>query len=91
MSSPVTRGITPPSFVVPTGVTLEPRLTSVQVPLRTPDADVPLDLQAALSVIYDEFDYGRTTDYTAPPPAPPLSEQDKAWLAMQLVAAGLRA
>ena len=58
MSSPVTRGITPPSFVVPTRVTLEPRLTSVQVPLRTPDADVPLDLQAALSAIYDESDYG---------------------------------
>ena len=67
-----------------------PRLTSVQVPLRTPDADVPLDLQAALSVIFDEFDYGRTTDYSVSPPPPPLSEHDKAWLATQLVAAGSR-
>ena len=31
VSSVLTRGITPPSFVVPTGVTLETRLTSVQV------------------------------------------------------------
>lgn len=51
----------------------------------------PLRGTAQRSVIYDESDYGRTTDYTVPPPPPALSEQDKAWLAMQLVAAGLRA
>ena len=85
----LTRAAQPATEVWP--IQLTDTLPVLPVPLRTPDADVPLDLQAALSVIYDEFDYGRTTDYSAPPPPPPLSEQDKAWLAMQLVAAGLRA
>lgn len=85
----LTRAAQPATEVWP--IRLIQALPVLPVPLRTPDADVPLDLQAALSIIYDESDYGRTTDYTAPPPLPPLSEQDKAWLAMQLVAAGLRA
>ena len=72
-------------------IQLTQALPVLPVPLRTPDADVPLDLQAALSVVYDESDYERTTDYSAPPPPPPLSEQEKDWLAMQLVAVGLRA
>ena len=85
----LTRAAQPATEVWP--VQLTNTLPVLPVPLRTPDGDVPLDLQAALSVIYDESDYGRTTDYSVPPPPPPLSEQDKAWLARQLVAAGLRA
>ena len=85
----LTRAAQPATEVWP--IQLTQALPVLPVPLRTPDADVPLDLQAALSVVYDESDYERTTDYSAPPPPPPLSEQDKAWLARQLVAAGLRA
>ncbi len=85
----LTRAARPATEVWP--IQLTDTLPILPVPLQTPDPDVPLDLQAALSVIYDESDYGRTTDYTVPPPPPALSEQDKAWLAMPLVAAGLRA
>jgi hypothetical protein len=71
-------------------IQLADMLPVLPVPLRVPDADVPLDLQAALMTIYDESDYGLTIDYAALPPPPPLSEIDKAWLAARLTAAGLR-
>jgi len=48
------------------------------VPLRSPDPDVPLDLQTALNTIYDEARYDLSIDYTQPPPDPPLSDEDAA-------------
>jgi hypothetical protein len=72
-------------------IQLADSLPVLQVPLRAPDADVPLDLQAALATIYDESDYGLTIDYAASPPPPPLPESDTAWVDAQLAAAGLRA
>ncbi|WP_448560712.1 DUF4058 family protein [Trichothermofontia sp.] len=44
----------------------------MSVPLREPDPDVPLDLQAMLMVIYDEAAYDLSLDYTQLPPTPAL-------------------
>ena len=60
---------------------LRERLPVLPVPLRQPDADVPLDVQSALDTIYDEANYPLTLDYSQPPPEPPLSEADAAWAA----------
>lgn len=52
-------------------VTLDQPLPTVPVPLRPPDADAVLDLQAALTAVYDEAGYDLSIDYNglAPPPA----------------------
>jgi hypothetical protein len=42
-------------------------LPRFSIPLRAPDADVPLDLQAALARCYDEGAYDDLIDYTQPP------------------------
>jgi hypothetical protein len=60
---------------------LRERLPVLPVPLRAPDADVPLDVQSALDTIYDEANYPLTLDYSQPPPEPPLSDEDAAWAA----------
>jgi hypothetical protein len=60
---------------------LRERLPVLPVPLRAPDADVPLDLQAALDTIYDEADYSLTLDYDAAPPEPTFTSDDTAWVA----------
>jgi Protein of unknown function (DUF4058) len=62
-------------------IDLRERLPVLPVPLRQPDADVPLDVQAALDTIYDEAAYPLTLDYSQPPPEPPLSEADATWAA----------
>jgi hypothetical protein len=59
---------------------LSERLPVVPVPLRPPDPDVPLDLQAALHTIYDEAHYHLTIDYHKPPPEPSLSVAETAWV-----------
>jgi hypothetical protein len=58
---------------------LSERLPVLPVPLRSPDPDVPLDLQAALDTIYDEADYSLTLDYDMPAPEPLLSPEEAAW------------
>ena len=84
----LTRAAQPATEIWP--IQLTDTLPTLPVPLRAPDADAPLDLQAALSAIYDESDYGLTIDYAAPPPPPPFSVGDQTWLASRLSAAGLR-
>ena len=59
---------------------LADKLPIVPVPLRPPDADVPLDLHAALNEIYDEAAYDLSIDYRQPPPPPPLSPKEAEWL-----------
>ncbi len=48
------------------------------VPLLPPDPDVPLDLNAAISTVYDNSGYDYRIDYTRPPPPPPLSDDEMA-------------
>jgi hypothetical protein len=63
---------------------LRDRLPTLPVPLRPPDPDVPLDLQAALDTVYDEADYALTLNYDEPPPDPPLPEADVTWAREQV-------
>ena len=63
---------------------LRERLPILPVPLRQPDPDVPLDVQAALGAIYDEAEYPLTLDYGQPAPEPALSEADAAWAAERI-------
>jgi hypothetical protein len=61
-------------------IPLQAELPVVAVPLREPDADIPLELGPALSTIYDEAVYELSIDYSQPPPPPPLSPEDTTWL-----------
>ena len=53
-------------------------LPVVGIPLRHPDEDAPLDLQAALAMAYDRAAYDATVDYAAPPD-PPLTPELAKW------------
>jgi hypothetical protein len=53
------------------------------------DEDVWLDLQAALSSVYDLVGYDLAIDYSADAP-PPLSEDERAWIDGRLRATGAR-
>jgi hypothetical protein len=55
-------------------------LPLLPVPLLPPDADVILDLPAALTAIYEEAAYDLSIDYAQPPPPPAFSEADQQWL-----------
>jgi hypothetical protein len=59
-------------------------LPTIAVPLLPTMADVALDLQAAVTTLYDRFAYELTLDYAAPPPPPPLNPERAAWVAEQL-------
>lgn len=56
---------------------LRQNLPIIPVPLRAPDADAQLDLQAALHDIYDRARY-RTYIYDGLP-VPPLAPEDEVW------------
>ena len=61
-------------------IALQDPLPIIPVPLRPPDADVPLDLATALRDIYDEAFYNLSIDYRQPPPKSALTEDDLAWV-----------
>jgi len=60
-------------------ILLQRRLPRFRVPLREPDPDVTLDLQAVLTRCYDNGGYADFVDYRQPPPAP-LSPEETAWV-----------
>ncbi len=64
-------------------------LPIVPVPLLSGDPDVVLDLQAALTAVYDTIGYGDLLDY-ADPPGVTLSAAESAWMEGCLRDAGLR-
>lgn len=64
-------------------------LPCIPVPLRPGEADVPLDLQIVVNRAYDGGMYRRLIDYRQPP-HPPLTDEQAAWSAQALRAAGLR-
>ncbi|NJN31652.1 MAG: DUF4058 family protein [Synechococcales cyanobacterium RM1_1_8] len=51
-------------------------LPTVPLPLREPDGEVALDLDAALRAIYDEAAYDLSIDYGEAPPPPKLSDAE---------------
>ncbi len=64
-------------------VDLNSPLPAVPVPLLDSDPDVPLDLQLALTTIYDLLSYDLIIDYARPPDVP-LEGQAAAWAAERL-------
>lgn len=56
-------------------------LPAVNVPLRDPDPDAALDLQAVFTRCYDNGGYGDLIDYRQPPPIAPMIEpEEAAWI-----------
>lgn len=70
-------------------ITFQDRLPWVNVPLLPGDEDVPLDLQQALTTIYDLIRYDLAVDYTQPPDVP-LPPEAQAWADQRIRAAGQR-
>jgi hypothetical protein len=70
-------------------ISLNASLPQVPVPLLAEDPDVMLDLQLALTTVYDLSDYDLELDYTKPPDAP-LSPKEADWSDSHLRAVGLR-
>ena len=61
----------------------------MRVPLREPDPDVMLDLQATFTRCYDNGGYTDFVDYEQPPPTS-LSPEEATWLESLLQGKGLR-
>lgn len=55
----------------------------IPIPLRAPDADIPLDLSEILRAIYPRARYGMRLDYTGPVPPPELRPPMKEWMQTQ--------
>jgi hypothetical protein len=70
-------------------IQLPQRLPVVLIPLRSPDSDVKLDLQAVLNAAYDRAGYDRTLDYRKPPVVG-LSRKYGEWANRLLRKAGYR-
>lgn len=66
------------------------RLPTIPVPLKAPDADATLDLQAVFDATYDAARYGDYI-YRDGPPDPPLEGADADWAAGLLDSAGVAA
>jgi len=70
-------------------ISLDRSLPQVPIPLLGEDPDVELDLQLALTTVYDLSYYDREIDYTKPPDVR-LSPKEAEWSDSRLRAAGLR-
>lgn len=70
-------------------IQLSEPLPVVPVPLLPGDPDVPLDLQQALTTLYDLLGYDLAVDYTRPPEVP-LRPEAAAWVQDRLRTAGFR-
>jgi hypothetical protein len=70
-------------------IPLQRRLARARVPLREPDADVTLDLQAVFTQCYDNGGYADFLDYQKPPPVA-LAPEEAAWVDGLLQGKGLR-
>ena len=71
-------------------IPLQQRLPRMRIPLREPDPDVGLDLQAVFTQSYDNGGYADLIDYRRPPSAA-LSPEEAAWVDGLLKGKGLRA
>lgn len=56
----------------------------IPVPLRFPDADIPLDLGLALRQCYANAHYERRIDYRHDPPPPSFDANTRAWIDVRL-------
>jgi hypothetical protein len=65
-------------------LSLKQRLPRLRIPLRQTDDDAILDLQQPIDRAYQMGRYGMRLDYIPPPPGPPLTADDAAWVVQQL-------
>jgi hypothetical protein len=70
-------------------IRLRQRLPIIDLPLRGPDPDAPLDLQVVLQTAYDRAAYDMEVDYRKEP-APPLPPEHIDWAEELLRSKGLR-
>ncbi len=70
-------------------IRLRDRLPVIGIPLKKPDADVPLDMNSLLKVVYASGAYENAVDYTKPC-KPPLKPANARWASRLLKEAGLR-
>lgn len=70
-------------------VLLDQPLPTIPVPLLPEDPDVTLDLQLAVTTVYDLSSYDMELDYSRPP-ATALSPEEAAWVDERLRAVGFR-
>jgi hypothetical protein len=70
-------------------IALEQPLPTIGIPLLPDDPPTSVDLQKALSVVYEVFAYDEIIDYNQPPPGP-LTHEQAAWIDEQLRRAGRR-
>jgi hypothetical protein len=70
-------------------VSLRQRLPRPKIPVRSPDADVVLDLPSIFARCYDNGAYAARIDYNQPPPEP-FRTDDAEWADVLLREAGLR-
>lgn len=66
-------------------IRLDQRLPRFRVPLRAPDPDIVVDLQAPFDRCYDNGAYADLVDYTHPAPVA-LSDEEQAWVQARLAA-----
>ncbi len=60
------------------GWTIRRNLPTIPIPLKSPDADVPLDLAAVFATAYEQGQFAKLVDYAAPLPFP-LEPDDRSW------------
>jgi len=70
-------------------IALDQPLPEIPIPLLPADGPVPLDLQLALTVIYDIIGYDELVDYSKLPPGP-LAPTEAAWVEECLHKSGRR-
>ena len=61
-------------------VSIREPLPTIAIPLSVGRAAIPVNLQAALTFVYDWFGFDLELDYTRPPPVP-LAGDDAVWAA----------
>lgn len=61
-------------------IRVQEQLPTIAIPLRAGDPDIPLDLGAVFTAIYDKAGYDLSLDYSLPPPPPALDAATQNWI-----------
>jgi len=61
-------------------IRVQEKLPTIAIPLRAGDPDIPLDLGAVFTAIYDKAGYDLSLDYSQPPPPPAFDDATQSWI-----------